>query len=220
VGQEEMFLSNGFNGFISKPIDVDKLNSCLKKFISNNQDLPPAEKPSVVLSDALTASFLRDAQKATGVLKDLLATSTFDENDLKLYTINAHAMKSALSNIGASELSDIAYALEEAARASDFETIKAQTPHFLDSLSEVVKNLTPSASDADDYDSEFLKALLQEILTACENYNKKAARKALAALNEKPWSSETKAVLQEISTHILHSEFDDVAEVINKFMQS
>ncbi|MCL2009034.1 MAG: ATP-binding protein [Synergistaceae bacterium] len=34
VGQSDMFLANGFDGFISKPIDVRELNAALKKFIS------------------------------------------------------------------------------------------------------------------------------------------------------------------------------------------
>ncbi|MCL1815603.1 MAG: ATP-binding protein [Treponema sp.] len=33
VGQSEVFLENGFDGFISKPIDVRQLNAVLKKFI-------------------------------------------------------------------------------------------------------------------------------------------------------------------------------------------
>jgi signal transduction histidine kinase/ActR/RegA family two-component response regulator len=32
AGNEEMFLSNGFNGYISKPIDIDRLDEMLKKW--------------------------------------------------------------------------------------------------------------------------------------------------------------------------------------------
>jgi CheY-like chemotaxis protein len=40
TGQAEMFLANGFDGFISKPIDIRLLNSALNKFI---RDKYPAE---------------------------------------------------------------------------------------------------------------------------------------------------------------------------------
>ncbi|MCL2028800.1 MAG: response regulator [Deltaproteobacteria bacterium] len=36
-GQQEMFLENGFDGFISKPIDTRQLNAVLKKFIRDKQ---------------------------------------------------------------------------------------------------------------------------------------------------------------------------------------
>jgi PAS domain S-box-containing protein len=38
VGNEDMFLSNGFNGYISKPIDIIKLDGELNKWIRNKQD--------------------------------------------------------------------------------------------------------------------------------------------------------------------------------------
>jgi PAS domain S-box-containing protein len=39
VGQSEVFLANGFDGFISKPIDTRELNAALKKFVRDKQ--PP-----------------------------------------------------------------------------------------------------------------------------------------------------------------------------------
>ena len=37
VGQAEMFLSNGFDGFLSKPIDIRKLTEILNKFVRDKQ---------------------------------------------------------------------------------------------------------------------------------------------------------------------------------------
>jgi CheY-like chemotaxis protein len=37
VGQQEVFLSNGFSGFISKPIDMRQLNDSLNKFIRDKE---------------------------------------------------------------------------------------------------------------------------------------------------------------------------------------
>jgi CheY-like chemotaxis protein len=37
VGQEDMFLANGFDGFISKPIDLRRLNAVLNKLIRDKQ---------------------------------------------------------------------------------------------------------------------------------------------------------------------------------------
>jgi signal transduction histidine kinase/response regulator RpfG family c-di-GMP phosphodiesterase len=213
VGQEEMFLNSGFNGFISKPIDVNKLDDCLKQFIGKN-DMPKKPTNSApVLSEALTASFLRDAVKVTKTLKDLIISQKFDDDAIKLYTINFHAMKSALANIGAAELSDIAYALEEASRATDTDTIKAETLPFLESLAEIVKRLTPETTNSADQDPALLTEKLQDIRTACEAYDKKSARKALATLNEKQWSPQTKAMLENITAALLHSNFEEAGRL-------
>jgi len=37
VGQAEMFLQNGFDAFITKPIDTRKLNAVLKDFIRDKK---------------------------------------------------------------------------------------------------------------------------------------------------------------------------------------
>jgi len=37
TGQKEMFLENGFDGFISKPIDVRQLNDSLNKYIRDKE---------------------------------------------------------------------------------------------------------------------------------------------------------------------------------------
>ncbi|MDR2478006.1 MAG: response regulator [Treponema sp.] len=38
AGNEEMFLAHGFNGFISKPIDINRLDALIKSTASNNTD--------------------------------------------------------------------------------------------------------------------------------------------------------------------------------------
>ncbi|MCL2624491.1 MAG: ATP-binding protein [Planctomycetaceae bacterium] len=42
IGQEDMFLQNGFDDFISKPIDIHRLNSVLNRFVRDKQ--PPEDQ--------------------------------------------------------------------------------------------------------------------------------------------------------------------------------
>ena len=49
IGQSDVFLTNGFDGFISKPIDVNHLNNILNKFIRDKQ-------PEHVLAEARTST--------------------------------------------------------------------------------------------------------------------------------------------------------------------
>ncbi|MDR0273251.1 MAG: response regulator, partial [Clostridiales bacterium] len=49
-GAREMYINNGFNGFISKPIDINELNNVLKKYLPQEKflqtSIPPAEEIS------------------------------------------------------------------------------------------------------------------------------------------------------------------------------
>ena len=53
VGNEEMFLSNGFQAFLSKPIDVIQLDAVLNTFIRNKQNQETPENESVDVKTSL-----------------------------------------------------------------------------------------------------------------------------------------------------------------------
>ena len=222
-GQEEEFLSNGFAAFLPKPIDVSDLNSVLVRFIRDKYPahiVEAAQKSAplnVDVSSEVLASFLRDAERAAIVLETLVEKPDWESDDFKNYTINIHGMKSALANIGRDRLSHTASALEQAGRDGNTDFIQGETPAFLADLREVVARLSPE-HDADD-DAEDDIAVLWEglaaIREASDAYNKKAARDALKSLNEQTWSKSTKALLDNIAAHLLHSEFEAIVETVD-----
>jgi len=224
-GAMEMFLANGFSGFISKPIDVNQLDSYLVRFIRDKHpsDIVEAARanatksvedtPVYNLSDGLRRSFIKDASRAIGVLTPVTdAIDNMDISTLKIYTIQAHAMKSALANIGRPALAEIASILEKAGREGDLETIKTETPNFLECLNDILNEITPEEQDVQEEDTELLAELLTTISTACEAYDKKGARNALNILNSRPTSKETRVLLDEISLMLLHGDFEDAAD--------
>ena len=222
----EMFLNNGFSGFIPKPIDLDHFNSCLLRFIRDKQ--PPEVIEAAArqhvgaegtddLLDNLRESFLLDAWRALGILEPLIAPLTggheLDEEGAKSFVIQAHSMKSALYNIGQAELSKAAFALEMAGRAGNMEAIRTSAPRFLDSLTELIKELSPKNTDhdADDEDMDFLKAQFDIIAQACEQLDPDTANAALDMLNQKQCSSGTKERIKNISANLLYGDFDEAA---------
>jgi len=230
LGQAELFMSNGFAGFISKPIDVTKLNGYLMSLIRDKQPQSVLELARVALpiddsnlSGALIDSFLRDAGRALGILEALLDNPDWTDEEYKLYTINTHGMKSALANVNKAQLSGTAASLEQAGRDKSAELIRSETRVFLDELQKVVEELTPKdveTVDASDENLVVLKAGLHRIQTACDAYKKKAAREALDELNTYTWSATTTTLLSDITTNLLHSEFEQVSEDIDKFLDT
>ncbi|MDL2268176.1 response regulator [Desulfovibrio sp. OttesenSCG-928-G15] len=126
LGSEQMFRKNGFDDFISKPMNLQLLNDKLNTFVRDrHKDEAEAlrksgddagavfEEPAI--DPKLIEVFKRDARKAVTTLK----TVTVEDRKLLITTI--HAMRSALANIGEKEKSDFARSLEIAAIRSNDE---------------------------------------------------------------------------------------------------
>jgi signal transduction histidine kinase/CheY-like chemotaxis protein/HPt (histidine-containing phosphotransfer) domain-containing protein len=234
IGQAEIFLANGFDGFISKPIDIRQLNASLNKLVRDKQ--PPEvieearrqreaaeqkkEKTKRVSVDPLLIDiFAHDAEKAVFQLEALYEKrNAWNDNDIQMYIVNVHAMKSALANIEETDLSGFAFKLEQAGRERDIALMTTETPAFLNSLREIIKKIKSNEDSGDssaiDEDKAYLKEKLLFIQDACASYNKKAAKDTLVELRQKTWSRSTKELLNAITEHLLHSEFEEAAEIV------
>jgi len=159
IGNDEMFAQHGFDGFISKPIDIRSLNLLLNRFIRDRhpQEAAMSGSPQTAAEPAtaqtqasaqvsalvpgeinakLLQIFCRDAEKAIGALR---ATAG---GNIKLFTTTAHAMKSALANIGEDEKSLLAAALEKAGLDDDRDFISANTENFIKTLETLIRELS------------------------------------------------------------------------------
>ncbi|MCL2357724.1 MAG: ATP-binding protein [Defluviitaleaceae bacterium] len=228
IGQAELFMSNGFAGFISKPIDMMRLNGYLMSLIRDKQ--PPevieaaqaAAPAKVDLSGALVDSFLRDAERAIIAIDSLLETEEWGDEEYKLYTINTHGLKSALANVGKTQLSGTAGSLEQAGRDKSAGFIREKTLAFIDELRFVVFELSPKESDALRAESDNTRLLhegLRKVRALCADFKKKPVRIALDSLNTQAWTPETRAFLSELSGYLLHTEFEKISEEIEKFLK-
>jgi PAS domain S-box-containing protein len=239
-GQAEMFMRNGFDDFISKPIDIRQLNTVLNKLIRDKQPLEIIEearkiKESQYAADSSNESvalrlaevFIRDAEKAAGILETICAHNFRRADDLSIFIINIHAMKSALANIGEKELSSAASELEQAGREKNVNQIISTLPKFIASLNKVIKDLKPEETgtegeiDADDSANiSFLNEKLLIIETACASLDKKTAKEALAELKDMPWTKAIRDKLSSIGEHLLHSDFEEAAAIAKETAQS
>jgi len=241
AGNDEMFSRHGFDGFIPKPIDILHLNTVLNKFI---RDRHPEEAkmyhPQETVAAQTTASaipdekrkkllkvFCHDAEKAITALRKSTPQISADgtTGDIKLLTITAHAMKSALANVGEIEKSQQATELEKAGRNGDTEFIAANTEAFIQTLESLIQELNPAQpadTDADAgigadvmEDTAYLAEQLQIIKAACKDYDDTEAYAALDRLKAKQWKPQTTAALEEIHDALfLHSDFDGVRAII------
>jgi HPt (histidine-containing phosphotransfer) domain-containing protein len=163
----------------------------------------------------LAKIFIRDASKSLAALEALCAKhDAYSDDEIRMYVINVHGMKSLLASIGEAELAALASGLEQAGRERNAAVMAARTPAFLEALREVIARLTPEEGEAGgitDEDQAFLRERLLELKAACAAYNKKAAKDALAGIDQKTWPRATRERLDAIAEHLLHSKFKQIA---------
>jgi len=237
TGQTEVFLANGFDGFISKPIDLHQLNSVLNKLVRDKY--PPEtveaarhsqgntkknDDADISVNNEIKKIFTRDAEKAIVLLERIHENNYRRTDDIQMYIINVHAMKSALANIGETELSGFASRLEEAGRSQNIAQIANDTPTFLSSLRAIISKINPNKNNDNKAEvvisEEEEKALIEKlsvIQKACIEYEKKTVKNTLAQLKEKTWPQEINNLLDDLSEQLLHSEFIKIANIIDNY---
>ena len=231
TGQADIFMKNGFNEFISKPIDIRQLDSILNIFIRDKQ--PPevikAARSQKIESSAgtqgqidslLIESFVRDANKAINWLDEALVKNDFEDDAvLKKFTVIVHGIKSTFWNIKEKELGDLALKLEIGGREHDINLIKTITPQFLDKLRALLEKQEfkrGGNESGENEDIEKLNGALNAIKEKASDYDRKGVLDIIADI--KIYSKETKAVLDIITEHVLHSEFDEAIKAAEEYM--
>ena len=145
-GNREMFLEEGFDDFISKPIEISVLERVLKRNLPaekliyqtksetrETKEKRLTEKAELVIGDLdveqgmlycggkeeylnILAAYYEERHEMRDLLDNL-----FIRHDWKNYTIKVHALKSMMQSIGALPLAAKAKALELAGKRSDVE---------------------------------------------------------------------------------------------------
>ena len=178
VGNEEMFLTKGFQDFISKPVDMMKLDAVLRRWVGgkNTKDetsLPssaaraPGNEKSPLEGIAINGLELDKALARFGgdeeILIDVLRSYTgsvpslinslrkyIAEENFESYAIDIHGIKGASYGICAQETGKAAEELEMAAKAGDFDTIKQKHSAFEKNAETLLNDLRQLIDRIDD----------------------------------------------------------------------
>jgi len=116
TGAREMFLRNGFNDFISKPIDVNELRDILIRHLPHEKVRKPVENENPFASlekveqlrQKSIVTFAKDNQTTFEKI-----TSSLDSGDTRTAHRIAHTLKSSAGYLGRNELHDAAFSLEQ-----------------------------------------------------------------------------------------------------------
>ena len=245
-GMREMFLANGFDEYLSKPIETAKLNELMEKRIppEARAAVSPASVP--VLRDSaqlkiegldvglgleriggsmddyleVLEMYCCDVESALPVLENISVENIED------FTMQAHALKGVSANVGAVALSVEAALLEEAGKIRDLETILEKADIFRERLTGLISDIRVAVSlannaKADERETEDIPAAydLLRLKEAIRAKDIGAADAALDDISVKCSGDNAKSVLSLISNHLLLADFDEAEGVVNDMLE-
>jgi PAS domain S-box-containing protein len=244
AGAQDMFKGNGFNGFLAKPIDTVKLNAALEKWIpkEKKQNAQPrsiaGRKGEEIKIEGLdtgkgTALSGGSAERYWEVLevfkkeigeKVAELKRCLECGDIGLYTIHIHALKSATGNIGATELSEAAAALEAAGRQGDRAYIEGHTEAFLGLLGALAKEIEGALGkrrkeEAGTADRGTLREKLKEEKEALEGLDAWKMNRGIEELLKLKLPEGQRAAVREISRNILIAEYEEALKITETLLK-
>ncbi len=161
-GTRDMFIREGMNDFVPKPIEITEITAKLKMWLPPEKIIPSLSKgfekkeqslPEIEGLNVAGAMKLLGSEKLfMSVLKEYYLTidkksqtieKHFEENKIRDYTIEVHALKSSSRQIGADSLSQLAAELEKAGNDGNIEFIEQNTPPLLEQYRKYKEILSP-----------------------------------------------------------------------------
>lgn len=160
TGAREMYLNEGFEGFLSKPVNPEKMEKLIMEFLPKDKVIPGGAAPVSSAEETVwpdlegidwnyAQMYCRDVAIRKDTVNQFYQTLDIeaaklehflelweesDETDreaLDQFRIKAHSMKNSAAMIGAVSLSGVAKMLEYAARDGKTDVVAKITPVFL-----------------------------------------------------------------------------------------
>lgn len=243
-GVKEMFLQEGMNDFIAKPIEFRTLISKIKEWLPVekvqrvNKPQGTAKKQisdkEIVIGDLDTKSAIRllgDEKIFWTVLKDYYRVidkkaghirELMEKEDWAGYTIEVHALKSASKQIGANSLSEKAAAMEKAGNARDAEQIRSCTDEMLCQYRGYLSVLEPFFSEKQEEDTgkeeaslDILHGLFSDMREALDNLDSDAMESVIEAMDRYHYDGWQKELFSRLRNSVDEIDVDTCAEIID-----
>ncbi len=247
VGAKELFINEGLNDFLSKPIELGRLNEILKRWLPEDK-LIFTESSDKTMDDTnplnvtvrglepehglgllggnvemyldILKIFLTDGVKRIKVIEEL-----YKDGKISDFKTEVHAIKSACASIGALSLSAKAAAMEQAAQEGEKVYIDNHIKNFLASFNCILNGLkehfksdeTMTSDDKPVGTKEELNYEIPVLAEAIRFVNIVEIEAILDRLFSREWPVETAELLQEIKVAIESYDYDGASELLERF---
>jgi len=212
IGNEQFFLNCGFQAFLSKPIDMLKLDSVLKQWVRNkDKELSALKTMHAQLSSEKKYNVTHidiegiDDQKALSLYdqdQDILLSvigsylrntpniiktlSEVDQTHMHVYMTAVHGLKSASEYIGATQIRTLAARLESLAKEGNLDAIQQENGTLISDVNQLLLNIQQwfevHQHTSDTAEQSLNKSLLKILSDCCLQYNMHGVDGILAEL--------------------------------------
>lgn len=245
MGAREIFKEAGMNDFVAKPIELKDICSKIRAWLPSElvhklsapaavqeqipqQELPVIEGLNVAEgvknsgSLELFTNLLGDFYKLID-LKSTKIEKCLADGMIRDYTIEVHALKNTARMIGALELSELFYKMEQCGNAEDIETIARENPAVMELYRSYKPILEPYGKANEQDKKEVPRAKIIEALdrinAAMDSFDLDGADAALSELEEYRLPEALGPYMEELRAFVADVAMEDVMNTGKKMIE-
>lgn len=246
-GTKEMFLQEGMNDFLAKPIEVSEIVAMIRKWLpkekivpvsGNNESSTKAENKELPVIEGLDTkqalSLLGSEKLYMQILKEYylsidkrasIITEALEKSDIKRYTIEVHSLKSTSKQIGASALSEYAARMEKAGNELDIDLILAKTSDLIANYlryKDILAPLFPELSEKNEpctAEHSVVAMLLDSMTEALDAMDTLAMDDVLEKMSEYSFSAAQTQCFEKLKAAADLSDIDMCAAIVGIWRQ-
>ncbi len=239
---EEYYTSRGFNGYLSKPVETEILEKTIMSHLPKEKMLIPDKDDAADTSDEMPEDMMwlydvsnldvkEGVKNSGGVSNYIFSINMFydaiDENatvlktallgdNIRLYTIKVHALKSNARIIGADKLSKMAEKLEEAGNKEDVAYIKNNHDDLMNRLLSYKDSLKMLKKEdkgiGEELSSEKKGEYLSTLKSAIASMDIDTVESVLLEINKYKLEEDDKKRFGDLEKHCKAFDFDKMEE--------
>ena len=243
-GMREMYINAGFDDYITKPINPDRLEATILRFlpkdkvslISDDNEDEDYELPEFIyhldeIDVEAGLGHCGSGESYIATLKTYLDTSSKNADDIEMFwkarevknvTTKVHALKSTSKAIGATELGEFAEKLEEAGGRGDMEMLDRELPKLIADYRKLAEDLEPlnerSASENEDrpqITTEELNEAYKKLLDYGESFDFDSMIDVVESLGQYSIPEDEAARVEAIIKAADDLDYEMIPEIIN-----
>ncbi len=242
-GVKEMFLQEGMNDFVAKPIEIKDILSKLRKWLpqdkivlADKENMPERREQTrtdkieidglnvdqalrLLGSDKLFWAVLKEyfvsIDKKAGLIEKYWKSERWRD-----YTIEVHALKSSSRQIGAEELSELAARLEQAGNDKNIDLIQKKTGTLLSDYrkyADILRPLFPECAETSQEqsaDSGVVLDLLKQMEEALDNFDTLQMDEVLEQMGQYQYTGVETEFFAKLKEAVEESDIDGCAQII------
>ena len=240
---KEMFLNEGMNDFVAKPIEMSRILAKLQKWlpqekiykVRNKMAQEETTKMKIEgLNTGRALQFLGSEKLYWSVLKDYyhmidkkadLIKTLEEKEDWKRYMIEVHALKSISKQIGAEELSKLAAEMEQAGNRGDAGVIHRRTDDmlaFYRSYREILRPYFPEEKESageKKMDAEVLRTFFSEMRNAMDELDMDSMDELVKKMKAYRYEGIQEEYFKELRQAAEEFEVDVCEKILEKWEQ-